>query len=62
LIGEDKEERRERKYKVRRDDKDYMRRKDDKGKKSCYVAKERTKIESKSNDDEDVLYFYERIF
>ena len=29
-----------------------MRRKDEKGKKSCYVAKERTKRESKSNDDE----------
>ena len=53
LIGEDKDERRDRKYKGRRNDKDYRRRKNEKGKKSCYVAKERTKSESKSNDDED---------
>ena len=45
---------RKKKYKGRRDDKDYKRNKDHKGKKSCYIFEEETDNESESNDDEVV--------
>lgn len=52
LDREDRDERKEGKYKRRRDDRDYKRNKDGKGMKSCYIVEEETKNESKSNDDE----------
>lgn len=51
---EDKDEKKEWKYKGRSDDKDYRRNKDEKGKKYCYITKEKTNNESESNDDEVV--------
>lgn len=53
---EDKDQRKESKYKGRRYDKDNRRNKDykDKGMKSCYITKEETDNESNSNDEEVV--------
>ena len=54
LDKEDKDERKERKYKGRRDDQDYKKNKEykEKGKKYCYSVEEKTDNESKINDDE----------
>ena len=57
MVREDKDERREGNYKRRINGKHYRGRNNDKGKKSCYIAEERTKGESKTNDDE-IFYFY----
>lgn len=54
LRKEERDERKEGKYKGRRDDKDYKRRKDEKGNKSCYIIEEEIDNESTSNDDEVV--------
>ena len=51
LEKEDKDERKKNKYKCRRDDKDYKRSKDEKGKKYYYIADKKSDSKSKSNDD-----------
>lgn len=58
---EDKDERKESKYKGKRDDQDYKKNKDDKCNKSCYIVEEESDIEFVSNDDEVSMLLRKKI-